>query len=162
MTVLSETQDRLFAAFPRRRGENLKAWFPRVARELNGMAREAGWTGVTITPRRVRALWNLEARRIDAVEIRLFELAEQLLQLEQAAEKRRGALNDIRDEIDALRSPDGGGSSVRTGGAPARDGGAGNGSGEGGGAGGQPKPAGGATEELMLALPTIKFSPRLH
>lgn len=161
MTVLSETQDRLFAAFPRRRGENLKAWFPRVARELNGMAREAGWTGVTITPRRVRALWNLEARRIDAVEMRLFELAERVLRLEQAAEKRRGALNDIRDEIDALRSLDGGGSIARAGGTPARDGRTSDGAGQGSGASGRLEPTGPANEELT-PLPTIKFSPRLH
>lgn len=161
-TVLSETQDRLFATFPRKRGENLKAWFPRVARELNTMARNAGWEGVTITPRRVRALWNREARRIDAVEMRLFELAEQLLHLEQAAEKRRETLNDIHTEIDTLRSPVGGGNPVRAGSAPARDGRASNSPGEGSGTGGQPKPAGGATEELILALPTIKFSPRLH
>lgn len=161
-TVLSKTQDRLFATFPRKRGENLKAWFPRVARELNTMARNAGWEGVTITPRRVRALWHLEARRIDAVEIRLFELAEQLLQLEQAAEKRRGVLNDIRNEIDALRSPDGGGNPVRAGGAPARDGRPGDGPGVGSRAPGKPQAAGSATEELMLALPTIKFLPRLH
>lgn len=158
MTVLDEAQDKLFETFPRRRGENLKGWFPRVARELNAMARNAGWTGVHITPRRVRALWNHEARRIDAVEMRLFELAERLVRLEQAAEKRRETLNDIHDELEALRSPVGGAGSIRDSRPAARDGGAGDGTGEGGGARREPAEQGEAVE----TAPVLKFSPRLH
>lgn len=159
VSVHAEAQDRLFDAFPRRRGENLKAWFPRVARELNGMARSAGWAGVHITPRRVRALWNLEARRIDAVEIRLFELAERMLRLEHNAEDARGELNGIHRTVAALRSTGASGDPARGSRAPAEAGGRGESGGETGTA--DRRPAGGATEELTLALPALKFSPRL-
>lgn len=154
MAVLDEAQDRLFDAFPRRRGENLKAWFPRVSRELNAMARAAGWTDVSITPRRVRAIWNLEARRIDAAELRLIELKERVRHLETAAQRREGELNELRNRIDARsRGPLGGR------GTPAEDGQQSTAKGsKGHRSGGE----GTATEELLIALPTLKFSPRMR
>jgi hypothetical protein len=99
-----EAQDKLWGAVPRLKGENLKAWFPRVASEFNRIARQAGYKDLSWGPRRVRAYWNGEARRIDHLEIRVLELREKLNELEHDADKHRGEMNDIAIGIATARA----------------------------------------------------------
>lgn len=152
MSVHAEAQDRLFGAFPRRRGENLKAWFPRVARELNALARVAGYRGVDVTPRRIRAIWNGEARRIDHHEMMMLELRERVNALQQKAVNAHGELDQLRARSGANRQgrADLGGDRRGT----ATPGGRGAGEGEAG------HSRAGTTEELTL-VPPLRFSPRL-
>jgi hypothetical protein len=104
VSIKVEAQDKLWGAFPRLKGENLKSWFPRVAREFNSTARKAGYKDLSWGPRRVRAYWNGEARRIDHLEIRVLELREKLNELEHDADKHRGEMNDIAIGIATARA----------------------------------------------------------
>jgi hypothetical protein len=80
----AELQQKLWAAVPMRPGENLKAWFPRVAAAL-------GWT-----VRRVRAYWNGEVRRIEYAEIvTLDQRIQQIDALKEKANGNRARLNDL-------------------------------------------------------------------
>ena len=87
MHALTDKQSLIVGAVPMQPAEKLKTYFPRVANEL-------GWT-----PRRVRAWWNDEARRIDYLEM-------VALQLKERANENKQRL---RDDIERLRS---GGSAV--------------------------------------------------
>lgn len=148
VTAEPEAQARLFDAFPRRRGENLKCWFPRVARELNALARNAGLSG-SVTPRRIRAIWHGEARRIDHYEIRMLELRERLNLLQQKALTAHGELNALAQEVAAGNRR---GNAARDSGGAATPGRRGAREGESGNPGAQ--------EEAPL-IPLIRFSPRM-
>jgi len=93
VSVQADAKLKLWDAVPMEAGENLKAWFLRAARSL-------GWT-----PRRVRALWNGEARRIDYLEI---ETLNQRIERAKAAERRHQEhANAIREsmEMGSTRRP---------------------------------------------------------
>lgn len=93
VSVQFELQAKLWDAVPMRPGENLKSWFPRAANAL-------GWS-----PRRVRAWWNGEARRIDHFEI---ETLNQRIESAKAAERRHQEhTNAIRKSMEtgSGRSP---------------------------------------------------------
>lgn len=83
VSVQAETKALLWAAVPRRMGDNVKSWTLFAARQL-------GWN-----PRRVRAIWNEEARVISAEE--WITLNKKLADLTSAATARQG-------EIDALQA----------------------------------------------------------
>ncbi len=83
VTVQADTKALLWAAVPRRMGDNVKSWTLFAARQL-------GWN-----PRRVRAIWNEEARVISAEE--WIVLNKKLADLSKNAAARHG-------EIDALQA----------------------------------------------------------
>lgn len=89
VSVQSEAHQMLWEAVPRRRGENLKAWFPRAAREL-------GWTA-----RRVRSFWNMEARRVDYAEIATLNQRIEALKAAEARHQREA--NEIRTSLEMGR-----------------------------------------------------------
>jgi len=82
VTVQAETKALLWAAVPRRMGDNVKSWTLFAARQL-------GWN-----PRRVRAIWNEEARVISAEE--WIALNKRLADLTSSAAARHGELNDLQ------------------------------------------------------------------
>lgn len=86
MLSRADLQSKIWAAVPMQPGENLKAYFPRAAGEL-------GWT-----PRRVRAWWNGEARRIDHIEVVVLET------LKGRAQENEQRLRDLQDDIAKLRA----------------------------------------------------------
>lgn len=83
--VQAELQEKLWSAVPMHPGENLKAWFPRVASKL-------GWTA-----RRVRAFWNGEARRIDYAEI--VTLNRRIEALKAAEQRHQELAHEIRRSL---------------------------------------------------------------
>lgn len=86
VSVQSDAHEMLWLAVPRQRGENLKAWFIRAGCELC-------WR-----PRRVRAYWNREVRRVDYIEI---ETLNQRIESAKAAEKRHQEhANEIRQSLE--------------------------------------------------------------
>ena len=104
VSVSAEIKGRLWEAFPLAVDENRKRWFRRVAQDLTELARKAGFKGVCVTPRRIRAVMNGEARRIDHIEVKLIELRERINELEEEAIKPRGELNDIAIGIATIRA----------------------------------------------------------
>jgi hypothetical protein len=82
VSELAEAQELLWNAVPLKRGENLKAWYERAARDLK-------WT-----PRRVRAYWNGEARTIHHREIKT---------LTQRISSAKAAENRHQEEANAIR-----------------------------------------------------------
>lgn len=107
-----ELQKELRQAVPPMPLEPMKAYYPRAAGEL-------GWS-----PRRVRAWWNGEARRIDYLEMVT------IAQLKQQAIDNGKRIGELRDEIAALRAQAGEGASGRSG---PRPGGSGSAAGHGDG-----------------------------
>lgn len=86
VSVQFELKAKLWDAVPMRPEENLKSWFVRAARDLD-------WS-----PRRVRAWWNGEARRIDYFEI---ETLNQRIERAKAAERRHQEhTNEIRKSME--------------------------------------------------------------
>ena len=75
VSLQAEARELLWGAIPPRLGDNRKSWIIYAARIL-------GWT-----ERRVRAVWNGEARRIDAHEMR--QLEDLYAARQQRAEQRR-------------------------------------------------------------------------
>jgi hypothetical protein len=140
VSVQAEAKGKLWDAVPPMPGEKLYLWFPRAAREMKNAAIAAGVAKEVAqrwTPRRVRAFWNDEARRIDHIEIKVIELRERLNKLQEGAAKRRGATDGIKERLAYLRSAQGsrdpGGDSGGTGATDGRGLGEGEGgSGEGG------------------------------
>lgn len=109
VSVQTEAKWKLWDAVPILPTENLKAWFPRAARELTRVAKAAGYDKeIRWSARRIRALWNGEARRIDHLEIKILGMREQLNTLQEGAAKRWETLNDFETRLAALR-PDPGG-----------------------------------------------------
>lgn len=103
VSVQADAHQMLWEAVPRRRGENLKAWFPRAAREL-------GWTA-----RRVRSFWNREARRVDYAEIATLNQRIEALKAAEARHQREA--NEIRTSLEMGRDglPVGRGATQRSG-----------------------------------------------
>ncbi len=99
VSVQAEAKNKLWDAVPMMVGENLKSWFPRAARVLTQRALAAGFKSEDIkwTPRRVRALYNNEARRIDHLEIKLLEM-------QKGAQRRREILDELQSRRAELRS----------------------------------------------------------
>lgn len=89
VSMLAEVQDKLWEAVPPRRRDNRKSYFAFVAEEL-------GWN-----PRRVRAYFHGEVRRIDPVEI---EALNQRIERAKAEEKRHGEESyEIRESLGVVR-----------------------------------------------------------
>jgi hypothetical protein len=82
VSVRTEARQLLWGAVPQRFGDNRKSWFEHAARVL-------GWK-----PRRVRAVWNSEARIISAAEMR--QLEERYEAQQQRATRRQKDRDDIR------------------------------------------------------------------
>lgn len=81
VSVQSEARELLWGAVPPRLGDNRKSWIAYAAHVL-------GWR-----PRRVRAIWNCEARVIRVEEMRA--LQERYTALERR-EAERKAINELR------------------------------------------------------------------
>jgi len=92
VSVQAETKALLWAAVPRRMGDNVKSWTLYAAHQL-------GWN-----PRRVRAIWNEEARVIRAEE--WTALNEKLADLTSAAERRGEAINELQTMARAATAQD--------------------------------------------------------
>jgi hypothetical protein len=84
VSVQAEARQLLWAAVPPRLEDNKKSWFVRAARALD-------WT-----PRRVRAVWHLEARVITAEEMRALQARYHALETRRAERKKE------RDELRTL------------------------------------------------------------
>lgn len=82
----AELQEKLWAAVPPRPGEPLKTWYWRAGFVLR-------WT-----PRRVRAFWNGEARRIDHFEIVTLDRRINALKAEERHHKEDS--NAIRESME--------------------------------------------------------------
>lgn len=85
VSVQAEAKVKLWDAVPMQAGENLKAWFLRAAREL-------GWT-----PRRVRAFWNDEVRRVEYLEI--VTLNQRIASAKAAENRHQEHTNEIRKSM---------------------------------------------------------------
>ncbi len=83
VSVQAETKALLWAAVPRRMGDNIKSWTLYAAHQL-------GWN-----PRRVRAICNEEARVIRADE--WTALNKKLADLTSAAARRQEAINELKN-----------------------------------------------------------------
>jgi hypothetical protein len=106
-SVQAEAKQKVWDAVPMLAGEKLYLWFPRVARELRNAAIKAGIAKEVAqrwTPRRIRALWNGEAHRIDCLEMRIIDLRIQLNELDERATKRRETLNELAIGIATARA----------------------------------------------------------
>lgn len=86
MSVRSEARELLWGAVPQRLGDNRKSWFAHCAHIL-------GWRA-----RRVRAVWNLEAR-VTVEEMR------QLEALQQRAAQREKDRHEIEALLQGHRNP---------------------------------------------------------
>lgn len=86
VSAQAEAKGKLWDAVPMRPDENLKAWFPRAAREL-------GWSA-----RRVRAFWNDEVRRVDYLEI--VTLNRRIASAKAAENRHQEHANAIRQSME--------------------------------------------------------------
>lgn len=87
VSELAEAQGLLWDAVPRRRGENLKAWYVRAASDL-------GWNA-----RRVRAYWNGEVRTVRHREIKT--LNQRIDSAKAATQAAREHSNAIKESLGA-------------------------------------------------------------
>lgn len=91
VSVLAEARELLWGAVPQRLGDNRKSWFLHAAHVL-------GWK-----PRRVRAVWNGEARTISAQEMR--QLEERFAAQQQRAAQRQKDRHELRALLQTPREP---------------------------------------------------------
>jgi hypothetical protein len=88
VSEVADAQDMLWDAVPRRKGENLKAWYVRAADDLTRAAYALGYRRAW-TPRRVRAYWNGEVSVFHNREIKtLNQRIESAKAATQAAKER--------------------------------------------------------------------------
>lgn len=93
VSEVADAQDMLWDAVPRRKGENLKAWYSRAADDLTKVAFALGYRRKW-TPRRVRAYWNGEVRVFHNREIRT---------LNQRIESAKAATQAAKEHANAIR-----------------------------------------------------------
>lgn len=89
VSTLAEVQDKIWEAVPPRRHDNRKSYFLFVAEQL-------GWT-----PRRVRAYFHDEVRRIDLDEIKT--LNRRIADLKAAENRHEEETHAIRESLDTRK-----------------------------------------------------------